>query len=171
MGHWFFDKEGKLAAIILCDQMSRNIYRGMAGAFSFDHISQRLSKHIVAKIDMFDQYALFEKLFIIMPLMNSETEEDCQLCADVLSQMIDQLKADKMNEKLDEAVDEAAEAARKKSKDNLINVVELNRKWCYEHLEILRNFGRYPHRNKVLGRDNTEEEDLYLRDAASFGQN
>jgi uncharacterized protein (DUF924 family) len=26
-------------------------------------------------------------------------------------------------------------------------------------------FGRFPHRNKVLGRDNTEEEDVYLRDA------
>jgi uncharacterized protein (DUF924 family) len=68
-------------------------------------------------------------------------------------------------------VDLAADDARRKAQDNLISVVELNRKWCYEHLEILRSFGRYPHRNKVLGRDNTEEEELYLRDAASFGQN
>ena len=85
VGHWHFDKDGKLATILLCDQMSRNIYRGMAGAFSFDHISQRLAKHIVAKIELFEQYALFEKLFIVMPLMNSENEDDCQLCADVLS--------------------------------------------------------------------------------------
>jgi len=47
----------------------------------------------------------------------------------------------------------------------------MNKRWCLEHLDILQSFGRYPHRNKVLGRENTEEEDLYLRDAASFGQN
>ena len=37
--HWLGDRDGKLAIIILCDQYSRNIYRGMAEAFSFDHIS------------------------------------------------------------------------------------------------------------------------------------
>jgi uncharacterized protein (DUF924 family) len=50
----------------------------------------------------------------------------------------------------------------------LIRTIELNRRWCYEHLEILQMFGRYPHRNKVLGRENTQEEDLYLRDASNF---
>jgi uncharacterized protein (DUF924 family) len=95
VGHWQFDKDGKLATLLLCDQMSRNIYRGMAGAFSFDHISQRLAKHIIAKFELFEQYALFEKLFIVMPLMNSENEEDAQLCADVLTAMIDQLRTDK----------------------------------------------------------------------------
>lgn len=68
---------GKLAMIILCDQLSRNIYRGLAGAFSFDHISCKLSKSVIAKIEMFESYALFEKLFIIMPLMHSENVEDC----------------------------------------------------------------------------------------------
>ena len=76
-----------------------------------------------------------------MPLMNSESEDDCQLCADVLSQMIDQLKDAKFVQKAQvegEVVDEATEAARIKSLDNLKNVIELNRKWCYEHLDILR---------------------------------
>lgn len=54
--------------------------------------------------------------------------------------------------------------------DDLIRIIEMNKRWCLEHLDILQSFGRYPHRNKVLGRENTEEEDLYLRDAASFGQ-
>jgi uncharacterized protein (DUF924 family) len=62
------------------------------------------------------------------------------------------------------------EALQKKNKADLIFMIELNHKWCLEHLEILEKFGRYPHRNKVLGRENTEEEDMYLRDAGSFGQ-
>jgi uncharacterized protein (DUF924 family) len=32
-----------------------------------------------------------------------------------------------------------------------------------EHREIIARFGRYPHRNEILGRENTTEEDLYLR--------
>ena len=46
----------------------------------------------------------------------------------------------------------------------------LNKKWAIGHLEILQLYGRYPSRNKVLGRENTEEEELYLKDAQSFGQ-
>lgn len=51
VAHWQGDPMGKIAMIILCDQLSRNIYRGLAGAFSFDHISQKMSKQIIAKID------------------------------------------------------------------------------------------------------------------------
>ena len=46
----------------------------------------------------------------------------------------------------------------------------MNKRWCEEHLEILEQFGRYPHRNKVLGRESYEEEDQYLRDASCFGR-
>ena len=44
LNHWQHDKMRKLAIIIFCDQFSRNIYRGLAGAFSFDHISLKISK-------------------------------------------------------------------------------------------------------------------------------
>lgn len=84
LDHWQGDMMGKLATIILCDQLSRNIYRGFAEAFSFDHISLKLSKQIISNIDVFKSYALFEKLFIIAPLMHSEDVNDCNWCAEVL---------------------------------------------------------------------------------------
>jgi uncharacterized protein (DUF924 family) len=37
-------------------------------------------------------------------------------------------------------------------------------KYALNHLEIIARFGRFPHRNVVLGRHNTPEEDEYLRD-------
>lgn len=58
---------------------------------------------------------------------------------------------------------------RSEGSNDLVRTIELNRRWCLEHLEILQQFSRYPHRNKVLGRENTDEEDMYLRDANSFG--
>ncbi len=39
------------------------------------------------------------------------------------------------------------------------------------HRDIIARFGRFPHRNKVLGRRNTAEENDYLAgDAPAFGQ-
>lgn len=35
---------------------------------------------------------------------------------------------------------------------------------------IIERFGRYPHRNKVLGRESTDAEEQYLQNADTFGQ-
>jgi uncharacterized protein (DUF924 family) len=39
-----------------------------------------------------------------------------------------------------------------------------------EHAEIVRRFGRFPHRNAALGRASTAEEEAHLRDGKQFGQ-
>ncbi|TCR61708.1 DUF924 family protein [Bosea sp. BK604] len=35
-------------------------------------------------------------------------------------------------------------------------------KWAIVHRDIIRDFGRFPHRNAVLGRDSTEAEHAFL---------
>lgn len=45
--------------------------------------------------------------------------------------------------------------------------LEDNLAFEYKHLEILKRFGRYPHRNKVLGRKNTPEEIEFLKQPGS----
>jgi uncharacterized protein (DUF924 family) len=40
-------------------------------------------------------------------------------------------------------------------------------KWAENHADIIRRFGRFPHRNKVLGRATTPEEQAFL-DAGGF---
>ena len=43
--------------------------------------------------------------------------------------------------------------------------------WANDHADIIRRFGRFPHRNAVLGRKNTPEEEAFLADGAkSYGQ-
>jgi len=39
-----------------------------------------------------------------------------------------------------------------------------------EHLTIFEKFNRFPHRNKVLGRESTDQEINFLKDARRFGQ-
>ena len=43
-----------------------------------------------------------------------------------------------------------------------------NISFAEHHREIIRQFGRFPHRNKILGRENTEEEIEYLASDNSF---
>lgn len=38
------------------------------------------------------------------------------------------------------------------------------------HRDIIKRFGRYPHRNASLGRESTEEEVEFLKNAPNFGQ-
>lgn len=40
-------------------------------------------------------------------------------------------------------------------------------KWAHMHRDIIRRFGRFPHRNAVLGRDSSPEEQAFL-DAGGF---
>lgn len=41
--------------------------------------------------------------------------------------------------------------------------------WAHQHADIIRRFGRFPHRNAVLGRDSTPEEVAFLEDGGFAG--
>jgi len=47
---------------------------------------------------------------------------------------------------------------------------EADEKIANDHRDIVARFGRFPHRNEVLGRDSTAEELDYLKTAKRFGQ-
>jgi uncharacterized protein (DUF924 family) len=44
-----------------------------------------------------------------------------------------------------------------------------NLKYAREHADIIRRFGRFPHRNRLLGRDSTEEEQAFLDEGGFAG--
>lgn len=45
-----------------------------------------------------------------------------------------------------------------------------NEKYAVEHRDIIAKFGRFPHRNKVLGRESTPAERIFLLSHEGFGQ-
>ena len=79
---WFYDKNGRLAAIILCDQMSRNIYRKTAKAFAFDSKAVKITKAILNSSNTdenLSSYKFGEHMWILTPLMHSENGTDTRL--------------------------------------------------------------------------------------------
>ena len=142
---WAKEENGKMGAIFVLDQFSRNMFRKNPKAFAADHISLRLCKEMVESGEI-DHLKYLEKTFAILPLEHSENLED-------------QLKSVELFQKL---VDESVEQNKEYSKNCLL--------FAKSHLYPIQKFGRFPHRNAILGRESTKEEIDFLKSADTYGQ-
>lgn len=143
---WLETPRGRLALVILLDQFTRNIYRGTADAFAGDPIALSMVKD---GLDMGHDIALepVERLFFYMPLEHSENIDDQNLCI----------------ENLEKVRAEVGQGYRAKV-DSAIDFAVL-------HRDVIAQFGRFPHRNQVLGRKSTDKELAYLNQShSSWGQ-
>ena len=144
--NWAETAHGRLALVILLDQMPRNMHRGSPAAFMHD---AQASAHCIAGIESGQDRILHpvERIFLYMPLQHAE---DLALQRRSLEQF-ELLAA------------EAKDAWRSNFAENV--------QYAREHHDIIERFGRFPHRNRILGRASTEEELRYLADGApTFGQ-
>lgn len=144
---WEERARGRLALVLLHDQFARNIYRGTPQAFAGD--ARALALCLQAIACGHDQaLASIERAFLYMPLQHSERLEA-------------QERGVGHYEALLRAV--TAPVARR---------LERFRDSAIEHRDIIRRFGRFPHRNGILGRTSTpaELEFLAAGGARHFGQ-
>ena len=134
---WADTPRGRLALVILLDQMTRSVFRDTARAFAGDAMAQRLAAETLATgteagLD-FEQ-----RHFFYMPLLHAE----------------DAALLDRFNTLFPQALARAPEWARPLLSDGL----EQGEKYR----EIFARFGRFPHRNQALGRRSTPEEVEFL---------
>jgi uncharacterized protein (DUF924 family) len=143
---WGDSGRGRLALILLTDQFPRNIHRGSAEAFAQDSDARGLC---LRGLDLGHDrdLGLFERVFFYMPLEHSESLEDQQRSV---------LLFTRLEQDAPEVLREAFSGFTR---------------YAVLHRDIVQRFGRFPHRNRVLGRANTEAESAYLAgDSPSFGQ-
>ncbi len=146
LASWISGPKRRLALILLFDQVPRNAYRGTAAAFAFDREALTVA---FEGLQLAADAALtpIERVFFYLPLEHAESmdAQDASVAA------YQRLAAD------------APEALRKFCASTL--------KYARGHREIIRKFKRFPHRNKVLERQNTPEETEWLAaEGESFGQ-
>lgn len=146
LDHWADEAHGRLALIILIDQFRRNIYRGTLKAFSHDKVALKLCvEGAVQKKDK--GLTPIQRVFFYMPLQHAESRKV-------------QAKSLELYEKLAESVSPTLQ-------ETFLTVAQ----FAELHKDIIDQFGRFPHRNTLLGRENTPEEDEYLAgDSPDFGQ-
>jgi uncharacterized protein (DUF924 family) len=146
LASWGGSPRRRLALILLLDQFPRNLYRGSPRAFATDAEALALA---LSGIQSGADAALgpAERLFFYMPLQHAESAE---------------------------AQEESVAAYRRllaESPEMLRPAFAAALGFAEGHRDIVRRFGRFPHRNRILGRPSTPEERAYLASAReSFGQ-
>ena len=143
---WAASPKRRLALIILFDQVPRNIYRGTAAAFAFDREALALS---VEGLQLAADAALdpVERLFFYLPLEHAESMEAQEASVSAFERLVTEAPAE------------------------LRGFCEYTLKFAREHHDIIARFGRYPYRNRVLGRASTAAEIEWLEaNKESFGQ-
>jgi uncharacterized protein (DUF924 family) len=112
-----------LAAVIVTDQFSRNMFRGTPRAFAADGIALRLARRAIDRA--FDlSMTSEERLFFYLPFEHSEDREHQALSVHLIGQLG-------------------------------------HEEWTHyalAHQSIVDRFGRFPHRNAILGRTSTPDE-------------
>jgi len=143
---WADSPRRRLSLIILLDQFPRHIFRGHARAFACD--GQALGLTLSGMQSAADgALELIERLFFYMPLLHAEDpevqEESVVACRRLLSE---------------------APAELRPTFQKTLGFAEA-------HRAIVRRFGRFPARNRALGRITTPEEQTYLETGGeTFGQ-
>jgi len=135
-----------LSLILLLDQFPRNAWRGTARAFAGD---ERALACALGGMQTGADAVLqpVERLFFYMPLQHAESRD---------------------------VQDESVAAYRRlvlEAPPDQRGMLEGALQYAEQHREIVARFGRFPHRNAVLGRASTPEEEAYLAGGAErFGQ-
>ena len=143
---WTAEPRGALALVILLDQFSRNLERGRPLAFANDARSLATA---IALLDRGDDRRLLpaERSCIYLPFEHAEDLALQRRSVELFSGL----------------VEDAGPTWTWLTDDAL--------RWARMHYEIVERFGRFPHRNHVLGRVSTPEEARYLAEGGlKFGQ-
>lgn len=136
------DISEKLAIMVLMDQFSRNMFRESTQAFARDHLALRLAKEMVNRNED-TKLKPVERVFVYLPLEHSEDQEDQKLSV----------------KKFKELHRQVAQELRK--------VYQVFLDYAIKHKVIIDRFGRFPHRNEILGRKSTTEELEFLKQPGS----
>ncbi len=117
------DPQTALAAVLLFDQLPRNLYRGTRRAFATDRLARAIAKGAMAR-GWDATLTRVERQFLAMPLMHSEAIADQRRSLEVFARL------------------------------------GPRHGWPFarSHYRMIARFGRFPHRNAVLGRRSTAAE-------------
>ena len=144
---WGDSPRRRLALILLLDQFPRHAYRGTERAFATDREALALT---LSGMQSAADAALtpVERIFFYMPLQHAELRDAQEESVAAYRRLMNEAPAE-LNAMFTSALESA----------------EL-------HRSILARFGRFPHRNRALGRTNTAEEERHLgrEGGETFGQ-
>ena len=139
---WEEAPQSALALVVLLDQFPRNMHRGRAEAFACDPLARAVAGRAIER--GFDLMLHRDRrFFFYMPFEHSEDPAEQDRSVALFHAWV--------------------EAAPEEIKPKALEQFE----YVLRHQEIIRRFGRFPHRNAALGRESTAEEAEFLKEPRS----
>jgi uncharacterized protein (DUF924 family) len=135
---WEAEPESALALILLLDQIPRNIFRATPRAYATDAAARAVADRALAR--GFDAaFPPHWRKFFYMPFHHSED-------------LADQRRAEALSESLPKERDPDPDRGGL-------------RRYGRPYIDVIERFGRFPHRNAILGRVSTPEETTFMEEA------
>lgn len=140
------DTEALLALLLCVDQFTRNIYRNSPNAFSGDRLALSLADYAVRnRLDL--NIGPAYRQFFYLPFEHDESRKSQLLSVALASELVDQTAKDSNQSDESKSINESCKQFLEYAK---------------RHKIVIDLFGRFPHRNEILGRTSTKEETEYL---------
>lgn len=134
---WNTTARGRLALVILLDQFSRTLHRGSEEAFASDAEALRLCMEGI-ELGLDNELSIVERAFFYMPMQHAESLP----------------VQEKSVQEFEKLAAKCSDAIRPQMQRFLAS--------ARSHRDIIEKFGRFPHRNRVLGRECSEVENDFL---------
>jgi uncharacterized protein (DUF924 family) len=134
---WAWQPGPALARIVLLDQFTRNAFRGTARAFAGDALALAAARQMVAQ-SQDQQLPLLRRVFVYLPFEHAEEPAAQRESLRLFGRLAEEAPS-------------------------LAGYLDYARR----HHEIVERFGRFPHRNAILGRPSTPEETEFLQQPGS----
>jgi uncharacterized protein (DUF924 family) len=142
LDHWTGSPRGRLALILLLDQLPRAMYRGGPEAFAQDPMARKVANQgLESGADKL--LRPIERLFFYLPFEHSEDLPDQDRSVELFREL--------------------ASAVQPEYKETFAEFVD----YAVRHREVIARFGRFPHRNAILGRESTADEKAFLEQPES----
>lgn len=137
LNNWTDTPSGWLALLIVLDQFPRNLHRGDSRAWAQDVKAQRVALSGIARADD-RQLPALQRVFAYLPLEHAEDNALQQHSVALFEALCAEVPPEQ-REQFEEFLD-----------------------YARRHRDVIARFGRFPHRNAVLGRTSTSQEMIYL---------
>jgi uncharacterized protein (DUF924 family) len=144
---WHGHARGELALIVVLDQFSRNLFRDDPRAFACDHAALAIAREL-RRAGRARELSLHQQMVALLPFEHSEDRStQCESVAAFTALL--------------------GEAREMRVGEDVIGMLAGALDYAKRHRDIIERFGRYPHRNAILGRASTAEELEFLKQPGS----
>ncbi len=141
LGHWSATPRGRLSLIVVLDQFPRGLFAGAPQAYAADPAALRIAEEGLRNGHYDGLTRPWEKMFFVLPLAHAEGPDHRARLERVVA---------------------LAERVALEAPPRLQPLYRFSAEQARGHLEVISRFGRFPHRNPILGRVSTPEETAYL---------